>query len=40
MVVGVVPTEPIKTTLGVVVLVFEMVKLLSEPPLVLPSIVT
>ena len=40
LVVGVVPTEPIKTTLGVVTLVFEMVKLLSEPPLVLPSIVT
>src|SRR5450432_704685 len=37
---GVVPTEPIKRTLGVVALVFSIVRLRSVPPLFEPSMMT
>src|SRR4051812_31316757 len=39
LVIGVVPTEPNHTTLGVVVLALEMVRLRSVPPLFEPSMV-
>ena len=39
-VIGVVPTEPIQRTLGVVTLVFSIVRLRSVPPLFEPSMMT
>ena len=40
LVIGVLPTEPNQITLGLVTLVFSIVRLRSVPPLFEPSIVT